>query len=464
MKKIIALFVAVVMIGSMYAQVTYTPIKVEAKSKIHHKWKGRDTRILENIHGYTPEVHPTNRYGSDCRVRYDSTGFYHVVQDVERWWIVDPDGYRNINRAVVSLRQGRGENCKRAFDEKYNGKSAQWNEDAGSMLRELHFNGVGAWSSISFVQEFNKSHEEQLSYTPILNLMSGYGKRRGGTYQRPGNTGYPNQCIFVFDKGFKAYCEEKAAELVKYKDDRNILGYFSDNEMPITLKNLEGYLDLPKHEEGRKAAEKWLRKKRVKREEITDELRSEFAGYVAERYYSIVEAAIRKYDPNHMYLGSRLHGRPMYIRQVVEAAARHCDIVAFNYYGVWTPSQKHIRQWRQWSGNKPLIVTEFYTKGMDSGMDNTSGAGWVVKTQKDRGYAYQHFTLALLEAGNFVGWQWFKYQDNDTTDLKADPSNRDSNKGMVDCRYERYTDLTELMKNLNSNVYSLIDFMDKKAH
>ena len=51
----------------------------------------------------------------------------------------------------------------------------------------------------------------------ILNLMSGYGKKRGGTYQLPGNTGYPNQCIFVFDPESETYYDEMAQKLVANK-------------------------------------------------------------------------------------------------------------------------------------------------------------------------------------------------------------------------------------------------------
>ena len=93
------------------------------------------------------------------------------------------------------------------------------------------------------------------------------------------------------------------------------------------------------------------------------------------------------------------------------------------------------------------------------GLANTSGAGWCVRTQKDRGYAYQHFTLGLLEAGNCVGWHWFRYQDNDPT-AKADKSNIDSNKGLVDNHFECYTDLAEAMKEVNANVYSLAAYFD----
>lgn len=54
----------------------------------------------------------------------------------------------------------------------------------------------------------------------------------------------------------------------------------------------------------------WLKQQGITLQQITDEHREEFAGVVAERYYKVVSEAIRKYDPNHLYLGSRLHGKP----------------------------------------------------------------------------------------------------------------------------------------------------------
>jgi hypothetical protein len=54
-----------------------------------------------------------------------------------------------------------------------------------------------------------------------------------------------------------------------------------------------------------------------------------------------------------------------------------------------------------------------------------------------------------------VGWHWFRYQDNDPTDPKADPSNNDSNKGLVNNRYEIYLPLAEKMIELNRNAYGL---------
>lgn len=117
---------------------------------------------------------------------------------------------------------------------------------------------------------------------------------------------------------------------------------------------------------------------------------------------------------------------------------------------------------RKWSG-RPFFITEWYIKGADSGLPNKTGAGWLVPTQKDRGLFYQNFCLELLQSPNCVGWQWFKYQDNDPENLNTDPSNRDSNKGIVNPVYEPYNDLLAQMKILNQQVYHLIRYFDRSS-
>jgi hypothetical protein len=68
----------------------------------------------------------------------------------------------------------------------------------------------------------------------------------------------------------------------------------------------------------------------------------------------------------------------------------------------------------------------------------------------------------LLESKSCVGWHWFKYRDNNPLDLSTDPSNRDSNKGIVSYKYEPYLALLREMKKLNDEVYPLIDYFDAR--
>lgn len=213
------------------------------------------------------------------------------------------------------------------------------------------------------------------------------------------------------------------------------------------------------------AATAWIAERRasgVSTAEINDADRHAFLGFVAERYLAITSAAIRKYDPNHLLLGSRFNAYELDVEPVFAAAGRHLDVIAINYYRTWTPNQARMKRWVDWSG-KPFLVTEWYAKGMDSGYTNMSGAGWTVKTQQDRGRFYQNFALGLLESGGCVGWHWFKYMDNDPEDLTTDPSNRDSNKGIVTIRFEPYPAMLDMMKELNSQIYGLTNYFDARG-
>ena len=150
----------------------------------------------------------------------------------------------------------------------------------------------------------------------------------------------------------------------------------------------------------------------------------------------------------------RLHGQALRRPEVFRACGRHCDVVSLNYYHAWTPDPELLSMWATESG-RPFIVTEFYAKGADSGLGNTSGAGWLVPTQADRGRFYQHFTLSMLRNEACVGWHWHRYSDNDPDEAGVDPSNHDSNKGIVSSRYEPWTPLLAAMTAVNLRAYGL---------
>ena len=443
----------------------YKPIQVESKRWVKDRpdipWEMFETRIIDNMTSFKPGAEiKKNQYGSDLSTKYKATGFFRVEKANGRWWVIDPEGYRNFQLVINSIQPGGSERNKNAFKEKF-GTHEKWMQVTADSLHHYGFNGSGSWSRTGTIIEHNLSEKNPLTYTPNLNFMSSYGRKRGGTYQLPGNIGYPNQCIFVFDPEFETFCDEHAKQILQYKDDKNMFGIFSDNEMPLGLRNLEGYLTLPNKEDpGYLAARKWMDDRNLKDNQITDAHREEFAGVVAERYFSIVSKALKKYAPNHLYLGGRLHGGAKNVKSIVRAAGKYCDVIAFNYYGVWTPEADVMAMWEKESG-RPFMITEFYTKAMDAGLANTTGAGYTVRTQRDKGYAYQHFCLALLESKACVGWHYFKYQDNDPTATGVDPSNIDSNKGVVNNYFDYYHPLMELMQQLNTQVFQIIKHFDE---
>ncbi len=470
--KVIPFLILIALLASCNRAVRKKPqqeyLMVDAKVRVYKngvrsykEYQPFETRTVGNLAGYkvSRKTDKLSPYGGNMNYREEARGFFYVKKIGERWWGIDPLGYRYINIALNSINQGKSEGSKKALEKIY-GDKENWMRETIAMIHETGFNCAGSWSDVESIVEANRDTDQPLAYTVNWNFMSSYGKIRGGTYQKPGHIGYPKDAIFVFDPEFKNFCDEHAKQLLNYKDDPNLFGHFSDNEMPFRFNAIDNYLELPEEDPGRIAARNWLNEKGITKKEITDEHRSEFMALVAEKYFSVVSAAIKKYDPNHMYIGARFYSSEKHHEEFMKVAGKYLDIVSNNYYGKWTPDSTHMAEWTKWSG-KPFIITEYYTKGEDSGMGNISGAGWIVRTQEDRGLFYQNYNLALLESKNCVGWHYFKYQDNDPTAVGVDPSNIDSNKGIVSNRYIPWTPLLEKMKELNSQVYNLVEYFDK---
>lgn len=433
------------------------------KGKMQYSdWKKFPTVMVENLDGFvtgTPAA--VDAYGGDPQFQLAEEGYFRVVKMGRRWYCADPLGNRFFSLGINSITPGRSERNKAAFDQKY-GSSQKWMEATADSLHANGFNSAGSWSDTESIIAYNAKPGRPLVYSINGNFMSEYGRKRGGTYAVPGHTGYPGNVIFVFDPAFESFCDDWAKQFAKYKDDKNLFGYFSDNEMPFNLQNLEGYLSLPDSDYGKQAARQWLQQRGKQQEQIDDRDRQEFLAYEADRYFSIVSKAIRRYDPHHLYLGCRFYSSEKNVPAFMQAAGKYIDILSINYYGAWTASAEAMRNWSHWSG-RPFIVTEYYTKAEDSGLPNLSGAGWIVRSQADRGKFYQNFCLSLLQSGNCVGWHWFKYQDNDPTEAGAELSNTDANKGIVDNYYNFYDPLLERMKALNQPVYRLADYFDRPA-
>jgi hypothetical protein len=455
-------FALVLLVVVRLAQAESGMVMVQVQAAPGKNWTNYPTRTLAALPAaVTSQENPgLDQYGGLLTRKEKAAGFFYPKKIGDRWWLIDPEGGLFIHKAVVAVTPMGGTNAAAAFKDKYGGDS-NWVAGTSSLLHANGFNGLGAWSDTGRLRQAS----QPLVYTRIWDFMSSYGRQRGGTYQQSGHTGYPKDCIFVFDPEFEKFCDSYAQRLAATKDDPWLLGHFSDNEMPFKRDAIINYLQLPGTDPGHQAALAWLQARHGRQataSDITEQDRKDFLALVTDRYYGIVAKAIKKYDPNHLFLGSRFHGEELNYPEVIRAAGVYVDVLSVNYYRTWTPSQEKLAMWSRES-DRPILITEWYVKGADSGLSNNSGAGWIVKTQHDRGLFYENFTLGLLESKVCVGWHWFKYGDNDPSEPDTDPSNRDSNKGIVTFHYEPYSALLDMMKPLNDRVYALADYFDRPA-
>jgi hypothetical protein len=423
------------------------------------EWKPYPVRTLLQLQLPVTDKPDANEdmYGGRTDRKATATGYFHTEKIKGRWWMVDPLGNLYLHNAVVDLHPGSSERNHAALKATF-GDDAEWMRRTHQMLLENGIHGAGAWSSPVLIRNSPLQATHPLAYNVHLDIMAAYGQHRGGTYAVPGHQGYPKDTIFVFDPEFPAFADKYLSRIDIGRDDPNLVGYFSDNEIPLYRSNLEGFLALPETDPGHIAARQWMKDHDAT--QVTDDLRAAFLEFEAARYFSIVTKALLKHDPHHMYLGCRYTSQQLSDPELFRAAGNYASAISINYYSGWQPEPAAMSMWEHEAG-KPFIITEFYVKGEDSGMPNQTGAGWVVATQPDRGLFYQNFVLALLQSGQCVGWHWFKYQDNDPLDKHAELSNLDSNKGIVDFEYKPYQPLLASMREMNARIYQASDYFDK---
>ncbi len=416
----------------LVAQVTPDTIKI--KRSFTSEWINMPIEVIGDAEGSTDGKGDFTRYGSNKHLRLDATGFFYVKKIDDRWWLIDPDGYAGINMAVTSV-----------------GKNDVLNDY--SIIVKNGFNGIG-----NFILDenqtdsvYNKQNEIQLSYTRRLNFFLSYQKIRKDYYKTPTEIQKSLNHIYVLDPEFERYCYELARnKVLPYASERNLLGWFTDNEINFNQDQLVNLIkDLPEGDPSRNAALDFAKTKGLTESDcvnntarVTEKIKEEFATFLAEHYFRIVSSAIRKYDKNHLTLGSRLNGRPRAIQSVVNASHKYMDVTSVNFYDKLSPDEEIALQ--SWTNDHPCLVGELYTKDINAFDVPQSGTGFYVNSQADRGKFYQNTCIQLLRNKCFIGWHYFRFIDN-----------TDSNKGIVNTQKQEYTDMTKYMRELNYNVYRI---------
>ncbi len=369
-----------------------------------------------------------NAFGGSAKHKVEATGFFYVTEKSHKWWIVDPDGHlffmKGLN-SVEAKRIGR-------YD------SEVWAKETYELMWNSGFNTIGRWSEN---EAFEKA-DVPIPWCNTISFMKDYDKRRTS---ENGASGFPNETLPVFDEEWPEFCEEYAIKKVYHlKNDPWLIGHFSDNELPFRPDALNKYLDLPKNDAGYQGAMAWVQENKYKESKWADErVQQEFLEHVARLYYETVAAALKKADPNHLYIGSRLHGRC--INEATITAAGACDIISINYYHRWEPEEERMEDWETWSGS-PFFIGEFYAMKVVNEETVPKGVGFRVLNHEDAAAFYHTHTVPLLEeVPSCVGWHWFKYAD-DTPEWQ---------KGIISRDGKIHQSLIDGMKIVNDQVYQL---------
>lgn len=417
------------------------------------------------------------RWGGIADGRFRASGRFRLAEEPGVSWLVDPDGGRFLSMGVnnVSFSPDEIQGTKRvpyaeACWHKYGGVD-RWRAATAQRLGSWGFNTLGSWSD-----EMVADAGTTLAVAPNLDLGMSFAWMKNEQDGSGPQQAFPD----VFDPAFDAHVRHRAHErCAARRDETRILGWFMDNELrwgpdwrgPEELLTL--FLKLAPNTSGRRAALDWLTARRGaaaalsyaappwRREppylrdtqaesaaNAADPARptfcadcDDFAALVAERYFALTSEALRDADPHHLNLGSRFDHPPA--PAIIEAAARHADVVSFNCYDADPAQALAIYE----ACGKPLLISEFSFRATDSGLPNTRGASPIVATQGERAAAYRSYVTTALKHPRVVGVHWFEHADQ-PAEGRFDGEN--SNYGTVTIDDRVYAALTAAMTRVNT--------------
>ena len=466
---------------SQYTKTNYASSVASDFATAKRECKSRTLEALTDLNKYVSDEFKNaklDKYGGIMveSLKQEATGYFYATKMDGRWWLIDPLGYPYIAVGLSDINYSQlGSKLQKENVLKLYGDYDSWALATVKQVKE-EFNFNSSFRPLSIVLNADiKIPFSAPTWDNNANVLKKYGGTRGVTLYGMGRTRFTeNNTMPVFDPEFVSYVDEWAKANITFADNDMLIGYMSDNELPIDIDMLDRSLSVIYQKEVYEKEVNWYTyacawtwlinmtgKEAPSTADITDELRDLYRGFVYDRYFSVVAPAIKKYDPNHMYLGTRFVGEVLESEWVCRFTALYVDCFTVNLHGDWEPKDDYLYNVAR-NGDMPFIVSELYTKAGDSGLGNSQGGGLYVETQTDRADFYDTFTIRLLESSNCVGWQWLQYMDNDPGSGTNDTSSADANKGLYNNEAKPYIELAERMAKLNENVYNIIDYFGNK--
>lgn len=394
-------------------------------------------------------------------------GFFRVAKLAGSWWFVTPEGHPFVSKGVTDVNWLGASLSEGPFHDtivqKY-GTEEVWADAARARLLKWGYNTAGPWSSHSMAS--------RISHCVIILDAAGANSPR-----------YPGSVVTDywspdFAKHVREVSTQRAAPFV---EDKNLIGYFLDNELVWgsdhfrTKKTLlQLYMDFPVDAPGRAEARRFLREsvKSVRQfnqiwgtmlsnwsgieglsskdlKPSTEEARNttqEFTLAVFRKYASTVIPILRSVDPNHLILGCRFHTYPG--DALIQAASEYFDVISMAFYEARPP----VKEMDAICGrvDKPFLIEEWTFKSDDSGLRNMGIYAPRVKTQTERCLSYLDYVETFMRRPYAIGFHWYKLMDNPFKGPQ-EPFSAD-NCGLVNEKDEAYEPFVEFVSEVNRRV------------
>lgn len=188
---------------------------------------------------------------------------------------------------------------------------------------------------------------------------------------------------------------------------------------------------------------------------LTDEAAADVSAYFElflETYYGMVSSALRRADPNHLLIGSRLTPGTSSNQAVVRISGKYTDVVSINYY-TFGIEKEFLERVHTWSGGKPLLLSEWYYATTEQGLNAPNE----VADDRERGAAYRNYIEQSAALPFVVGSQWFIYTDQSITGRFFEGFTGEGyNTGLVNVVDRPYPELVRQAAETHARLYDVM--------
>jgi hypothetical protein len=430
------------------------PGKAHSGADLKKSWDAESEALKQN-----PGFADRDAYGGFASTKANATGFFRVEEIDGRWWFVTPDGHLFYSAGVNGIGPGGGTRVTGREDmfatqppplpgvtNYFGGRSQrgekQVNFYGANLQRRFGDDWRKPWAQLTAQRleawGLNTSYGTGLS--DVLNktpLNKPYVITLRGFQTTNMVMGLPD----VYAADFQPRIEAEAArQLVPRKDDPYLLGYFIGNEPPWPGRESQ-FVDLAL-ESGLKDMQRHFKDELTKGD--TPERRRQLVLDAFARYLDVINAAVKKADPNHLNLGIRFGGTPP---DYVIALAKGFDVYSLNKYS-WEPPADYMEKIYSLV-HKPLLIGEFHIgvpgRGMAPGLVQAMN-------QEERGVAYQYYVERAAAHPYVIGTHWFMWIDEPALG-RSDGENY--NIGFIDVTDRPYEELVKAAKAAHARLLDI---------
>lgn len=186
---------------------------------------------------------------------------------------------------------------------------------------------------------------------------------------------------------------------------------------------------------------------------LPEEFINEFIIATAKIYYKVIHDCIKKYDPNHLYMGGAFtpEWRSTYVWNV--GALEYLDVLSFDYYV--NSADKWIEKYAEL--DVPIINIEFSFTASDRGMGPIFPQIHC-DSQTDRGIEYKKFLEYNFSIPQFVGSGFFILYDQPLSgrcDNILGKPGECYNFGLIDITDEPYSDFIKYVKQTHEKLENI---------